>query len=199
MSERLPVTEATFWRRRILETIAQGWEIHHTVYRVDISVWQEIQERTRAILMRHLQPGQRLLDAGCGYGATVDCLPEGVEYLGVDLSNDLLEMGRVRHQERKFECWDLRSLPNHYPPGHFDFALCRSLRGMVRQNVSHSLWDALQKAVLTVSRVLIVIEYEDTEGYDLLTGGGGLLRMGLPELPPAVEPIFNSGRSEETT
>lgn len=44
--------------------------------------------------------GDRVLDIGCGPGTMLGLLPEGVEYLGADLSQDYIESARAAYGSR---------------------------------------------------------------------------------------------------
>jgi ubiquinone/menaquinone biosynthesis C-methylase UbiE len=46
--------------------------------------------RKRAMTLLNLQPGERVLLVGCGTGADLPLLPQGVRAVGVDLSSDML-------------------------------------------------------------------------------------------------------------
>jgi phosphatidylethanolamine/phosphatidyl-N-methylethanolamine N-methyltransferase len=52
--------------------------------------------RKQALAMLDLKPGERVLLVGCGTGADLPLLPEGVEAVGVDLSPDMLARARSR-------------------------------------------------------------------------------------------------------
>jgi SAM-dependent methyltransferase len=63
-------------------------------------------DAARRIAQRHLraEPGQRVLDIGCGPGTSLDYLP-GVEYLGIDPSQRYIAAARRWHGERgRFIC-----------------------------------------------------------------------------------------------
>jgi len=97
----------------------------------------------------HLQPGQRVLDIGCGWGGTALYLHKvaDVDVLGVTLSEHQLATARRRAEEAgvsdrvKFELVDYRSVPGrfdrivsvgmfeHVGRAHYDefFAKCREL------------------------------------------------------------------------
>jgi SAM-dependent methyltransferase len=60
----------------------------------------------RAILVRdHIrpEPGQRVLDIGCGTGAMVPFLP-GVEYVGFDENAEYVRDARAHHPRESFSC-----------------------------------------------------------------------------------------------
>ncbi|HPO03947.1 MAG TPA: methyltransferase domain-containing protein [Bacillota bacterium] len=55
----------------------------------------------RAMELCDFKKGAKILDVGCGYGATVELLHSdyGAEAVGIDLSTDLLEKGKSRNPE----------------------------------------------------------------------------------------------------
>ncbi|HEV7122507.1 MAG TPA: class I SAM-dependent methyltransferase [Rhodanobacter sp.] len=61
----------------------------------------------RRIVERYLrpQPGMHIIDVGCGTGAMLDYLPEGVRYYGFDLSHDYIEHAKNQFGARgEFYC-----------------------------------------------------------------------------------------------
>lgn len=44
-----------------------------------------------------LQPGQKVVDLGCGPGNAVPHLPDGVHYVGFDISSEYIAHARARH------------------------------------------------------------------------------------------------------
>lgn len=58
-------------------------------------------------------PGERVLDIGCGVGASLRFVPDGVEYVGVDISPQYIEAARRKYGGRgTFVCADLRERQN---------------------------------------------------------------------------------------
>lgn len=58
----------------------------------------------------HRSKAVRLLDVGCGYGGLLDRITElglDVEYMGVDIVEDMVATGRKRHPAARFECMDV--------------------------------------------------------------------------------------------
>ncbi|HEV8095171.1 MAG TPA: class I SAM-dependent methyltransferase, partial [Burkholderiales bacterium] len=45
-------------------------------------------------------PGQRIVDIGCGPADIVSELPDGVEYVGIDMSPEYIEAARARFGDR---------------------------------------------------------------------------------------------------
>lgn len=54
------------------------------------------------------QPGDRLLDWGCGTGALTDLLHPGVNYTGFDTAQGMVERARREHPSRRFQDWEPR-------------------------------------------------------------------------------------------
>jgi SAM-dependent methyltransferase len=49
--------------------------------------------------------GARIMDAGCGTGSLLDCLPTGVEYVGFDVNAAYIDSARRRYGHRgQFHC-----------------------------------------------------------------------------------------------
>lgn len=53
------------------------------------------------------RPGDRLLDIGCGTGELFSQLPDGLHYVGFDLSEPYIEAARHRYGMAQFECMDV--------------------------------------------------------------------------------------------
>ena len=66
--------------------------------------------------------GERVLDIGCGVGASVRYLPAGVGYVGIDISEAYIDRARADHADRgDFFCADVGSV-NAEMLGQFDLA-----------------------------------------------------------------------------
>lgn len=54
------------------------------------------------------QPGERVLDIGCGVGASLRHLPDSVGYVGIDASEEYIRKARISYGHRgEFICLDL--------------------------------------------------------------------------------------------
>jgi len=154
-----PVCDPKFWGRRILSSRESGREMHTAIYDIDPETWSEIQRQTRNALLVHVKPGDRVLDAGCGYGALADCLQSSAEYVGVDSSPDMIDLARLTHPDRSFMVADLTDLAT-IKDGYFNWAVLRSVRDMIQDNAGEDVWDRIDKEVRRVARRVMIIEYE---------------------------------------
>lgn len=80
--------------------------------------------RRRAVAALELAPGQRLLISGIGTGLDIPLLPRGIEIVGCDLNESMLERARGRAAalslRARLELADAQALP--YPDASFDRA-----------------------------------------------------------------------------
>lgn len=66
----------------------------------------------------NLNPGDTIVDVGCGTGSIIEHLPEGVRYFGFDLSPEYIEAATKRYgRHGTFACKDVASLAeDELPP-----------------------------------------------------------------------------------
>jgi SAM-dependent methyltransferase len=93
-------------------------------------VWQTetpgVAERERALVRAAFEPlGSRILDLGCGEGATLLNLGEPAGATGVDLFPEKIAFARTRLPSCRFECASVYELP--FEDGSFDHLLVRDL------------------------------------------------------------------------
>ncbi len=165
-----PIFDDAFWKVRLYNAFATGRGLYYSIYAIDPGTWQTLLDGTRTVLSELLQPGDSLLDAGCGYGAVATCLPPGVSYFGVDLSPDFVRLAQIAFPGKPFQVADLRDL-SRFSDHLFDFAFCRSIRGMVIHNVGEEEWKKMESELLRVAKKLILMEYHNPTGYSLLPSG----------------------------
>ena len=93
------------------------------------------------------RPGERVVDLGCGTGASLRQLPEGISYVGLDLNPHYIQAARAQFGERAtFICSDLVTADlSEFPP--FDLA--------ISVGVLHHLNDAQAPAVLQLARQVV--------------------------------------------
>ncbi|MFM8411936.1 MAG: ubiquinone/menaquinone biosynthesis methyltransferase [Alphaproteobacteria bacterium] len=75
--------------------------------------------RRRAVEALHVGPGSRVIDLGCGTGDLVaDVERTGADAVGIDLSGEMIAVGRRRLAGRSFVRGDAQCLP--FPDASFD-------------------------------------------------------------------------------
>lgn len=166
-----PVDTTSFWRERILKTIATGGMLHQIILDDSYDLWNYIQGEYAGLLRRHIKRGQSVLDAGCGYGALCCCfdmIKLDVDYHGVDFSPDLIELANYRYgpewkgkrpSKRQFLCADARQLS--FEDKSFDWCVARSFHWMIRTNCGDEAWIPIHKELRRVSKNLFLGDYPE--------------------------------------
>lgn len=91
--------------------------------------------------------GERVLDLGCGVGASVHYLPQPLSYVGVDLSESYIETARARFGDRgRFICADVNAIDSR-ELGSFDRAFSFG--------VLHHLSDAVANRAVELIRQVV--------------------------------------------
>lgn len=81
-------------------------------------IWEDFKP-----LMEHVSPGDKVLDAGCGNGRLFELLKDKkVEYVGLDLSEELIAIAQRQHPGIKFLVGNILDLP--FQPASFDTVFC---------------------------------------------------------------------------
>lgn len=167
MSEtKLPVDTTDFWKQRLAKAIRSG-EPHRSIYDVGLDQWEHIQNTHNEILLKYLKPGvQNVLDAGCGIGSLLECFGESkVNYTGLDLSPEFIEYANTRTAPKypklkpNFRVGDLRSTP--FPNKHFQLVICRSVEGMVRENLGDGHWESIITELCRVGDKVLLLNYSE--------------------------------------
>ena len=81
--------------------------------------------------MEQIQPGDYVLDAGCGNGRLLDWLKVSPDkYLGVDQSEALIEIARKEHSLYQFMAVNLTNVST-LPQNHFNAVFCSAVFGHI--------------------------------------------------------------------
>ena len=103
--------------------------------------------RSRRKLVREYiraKPDDQLLDIGCGTAELLPHLPEGLDYLGFDLSQPYIDAARKRYGDRgRFECMDIANFDDEAIKGGADIVLAIG--------ILHHLDDDLAKALIATA------------------------------------------------
>ncbi len=117
---------------------------------------REVQERRFQVLFEAgIQPGQSLLDVGCGFGDLAAWLERQgcpVDYTGIDLSPDLLAEGRRRHPGLRLlegDLFDLDPAPRAFDWVVLSGTLNRDLGddGAYARRLILRMWDACRLGI----------------------------------------------------
>lgn len=160
--EKLPVDTPEFWHYRLLQAHATGRGIHTAIYDIDYDTWNNIQNQTSGYLKRYIGSHNSVIDVGCGYGALSGLIPHTVRYCGVDVSPDLIEIAKLRYPTRLFVVEDM-SRRTGFNDNEFDFAICRSIKSMIVDNLGMDKWIDILTEVRRISNTVILMEYDNTE------------------------------------
>jgi phosphatidylethanolamine/phosphatidyl-N-methylethanolamine N-methyltransferase len=79
-------------------------------------------ERRHSIALLELRPGERLVIIGCGTGADLPFLPEGIEVLATDLTPAMLRQARA-HARPGIELRVMDGMALDLPDGSYDAAI----------------------------------------------------------------------------
>lgn len=111
-------------------------------------------ERFTAVLASaDLQPGERLLDYGCGTGRLTEFLPADVEYLGYDPALGMVERARRDHPDRLFQAWE--PLPHR----NYDVIVAIGAFNVAGRWSKQHTWQTLRRLWDATGRVLAVSLY----------------------------------------
>ncbi len=169
MSEIQPIFDPNYWSDRLAKAKLR----HEAVFKCPLEQWQAIEAKHREILAGHIRPHDSILDAGCGWGRLLGLLPDDWEgmYLGVDLSPDFVALARkcwhdYPHRERAlFYVGDLRDLSTVIEPGggRLPWAVCVSVRPMVRRNLGEAAWQEMEAQLRRVVSRILFLEYDPND------------------------------------
>lgn len=156
--EKLPISDPEFWRDRLEKASSIG-EIHKAVHHIDITEWKELLEVHRDVLSNMFNPYEktRVLDVGCGIGTLLEILPENIDYVGIDISPDFIEIAKKSYPGYTFIQGDARYMP--FQDRRFDVAIARSVDGMIKTHLGFPEWRRMEREILRVSNRLILLGY----------------------------------------
>jgi 2-polyprenyl-3-methyl-5-hydroxy-6-metoxy-1,4-benzoquinol methylase len=138
------------------------------------AVWEGSQEdyarvkkESIEICREYVKPGMRVLDAGCGIGELTECLPGGIEYLGIDFCEGFVEVARKRYPNYKFEVCNLLDL-SRFTDDSFHLAICRTVEGVVSGQEPNA-WDKIIAGLSRIAVILLIFRARQEVGDTLKT------------------------------
>ena len=168
--EKLPIFTPEFWHERLISARKRG-HIHVAVYDVSVAEWERVTAYIKEAVLRYVKPGDKVLDAGCGYGWLSEVLPKDVSYVGVDGSPHLIEEAKERFPDKTFLCEKLEKLP--FIDKRFDWAVGSSIEGVIIENISSLKWLQVEAELCRVAKKILLIGYGSyKDGYYFIIEDG---------------------------
>lgn len=149
------IDDIEFWKERI-DDAKKNNKIYYSVFLANETIWKKLNDDHRKILEKEIKKGDRVLDAGCGYGRNSEMI-KSKKYIGVDFSPDFIELAKELYPDREFLVADIKDLP--FEDKEFDVSICVSVKGMIIGNLGNKEWDKMQKELKRVSNRLLILEY----------------------------------------
>lgn len=155
------VTDPEYWRGRVAEAVARG-ELHRAIYEGSSDSFSEHEASHKTLVGRSgIRPDDSVLDVGCGYGRLLNYL--GVsrpgEYVGIDISPDLVAVARRIHTDRTFECVrDTVQCLKDLPDRSFDVVAALWLKAALLRNGQGELWGLILRQMERVAERVVVID-----------------------------------------
>lgn len=162
------ILNAAYWKKR-LETATDR---HQAIFRCDLARWRRIEDKHRQILARTIGNIDSILDAGCGWGRLLDLMPKQWygSYIGIDISPDFIDIARKTYPTRVFKQGDIADPKRFATRIRYDWAICISMRPMIRRNLGDEYWDTVQANLLTLTNRILFLEYDEQDEGEIYDG-----------------------------
>lgn len=155
-----PVNKKEIWKERIEK--AKSSREHNSVYITSDGDWAYLNKVHEGILSKY--KNLKVLDAGCGYGRWSEMFSN---YVGVDFSEDFIDLAKGKYPNKQFIVADLKDLP--FEDKEFDLAFCVSIREMIIGNLGGEVWEEMEKELKRVAKQVLILEYTNPEQYEIYT------------------------------
>lgn len=163
------ILNAHYWKQRLDSAV----ERHQAIFRCDLARWRRIEDKHRQILASTVRNIDSVLDAGCGWGRLLDLMPKTWygSYCGIDISPDFIQLARQTHRSRIFLQGNLHDgtlLDTVSVSAKFNWAVCISMRPMIRRNLGDDYWDTIQDNILEAADRILFLEYDENDNGEIL-------------------------------
>ncbi len=162
----IPAESPKFWGQRVKKMLENQRPLHTCSYDTTMQDWVRIQRHSAGLIKDLFEPGESILDAGCGYGALIEVIEwvrYNLVYAGVDFCPEMIHLAKLIYPKRaeSFMVGDIREMRDMplvdqlYP---FDWCICRGLEGSIKTILGNDQWDLMVKEMLRVAKRLLVID-----------------------------------------
>lgn len=149
------VTDPQFWRDRLSTC---GGDLQRAMFTGSSDEFSAAHaDQMRQLHRAGIRPTDSILDVGCGYGRLMTLMPAEWmgEYVGIDVSPDLIALARILYPARRFEVMSGDRMP--FVDQKFDVAVAVWLRTMLVENGRLDVWQRVELEMRRVARRVIVI------------------------------------------
>ena len=125
-------------RRALKELLLAGDHCRHALDACAIAVEGGLHPKHRLMkyhdfFVQRLQPGERVVDIGCGIGAVADSMARaGAKVVGIDMNAESIERARQRYPNMQFI---IGEAPGDLPAGPFDTVVLSNVLEHIRDRV----------------------------------------------------------------
>lgn len=157
------ISNPSYWQRRLREAQRRErlWE---AVFLCPEQRWLDIEAKHKQILAKHITANDAVLDCACGYGRLPAMLSDTIDYLGIDISQDFIDLARKRFPTRKFILADLSDLTGVRELGwRYDWAVLVSVRPMIIRHLGQATWNTMEKEIRSVASRILYLEYDQED------------------------------------
>lgn len=149
------VTNPVFWRDRLSTC---GGDLQRAMFTGSSDEFATAHaDQMRQLHKAGIRPTDSVLDVGCGYGRLLTLMPAdwAGDYVGIDVSPDLIALARILYPARRFHVIDRGRMP--FVDERFDVAVAVWLRTMLVDNGKLDVWQRVELEMCRVARRVIII------------------------------------------
>jgi len=118
--------------------------------------------REKALNLLHLEQGERVLLVGVGTGEDLPFLPDSVEVVGIDISDEMLEIAKEKVQGRSVQLLNMDAERLAFPDESFDVVILDLILSVV-ENPKTAMSEAI-RVLKKEGRILVFDKFlDDTE------------------------------------
>lgn len=158
------VNNEKYWAYRIDEA-EKADNLQFSVYLMNKTNWGIVWDHHKKVINELIPKDAKVLDAGCGYGRVSELFDKD-NYIGVDFAPAFIKKAKELYPDKKFIIGKIDNLP--FKKHQFDWALCISVKQMIRGKSSQEHWDKIEKELKRVAKKVLILEYGNNDDYEIV-------------------------------